>query len=100
MPALAKIEMAATFDLRLRAGLWWVRLMGGGLAGRYARSKPAIEAAIASHLQERSARAIVANCSELKSGTVSGRRVVIASEAKQSIVPRVRCQWIASLRSQ
>jgi hypothetical protein len=33
---------------------------GRGLAGRYVRSKPAIEGAIATHLQER----FVANCSE------------------------------------
>jgi hypothetical protein len=32
MPALAKIEMAATFDLMVWAGLLWVALMGGGLA--------------------------------------------------------------------
>jgi hypothetical protein len=36
--------------------------MSGGVAGRCARSKPAIAGAIASHLQERS----VANCSEFK----------------------------------
>jgi hypothetical protein len=57
MPALAKIEIAATFAL-----MEWVLLMGGGLAGRRLRLKPSVGGAIATHSQER----FVANCSDFK----------------------------------
>jgi hypothetical protein len=57
MPALAKIEIAATLVLMVGAGL-----MDDGLAGRRPTLKPTARGAIATHLQER----FVANCSELK----------------------------------
>ena len=50
MPALAKIEIAATLVLRLERGR--INVMSGGLAGRLSTSKPAIQGAIATGLQK------------------------------------------------
>ena len=53
MPALAKIEIAATLVLMEE-----VLVMGGGVAGGCSRLKPAGGGAIAIHLQERVLRVV------------------------------------------
>ena len=85
MPALAKIEIAATLVL-----MEWVLVMGGGLAGHRVRLKPSVGGAIATHLQERS----VANCSDFKrcfrvrrcerSNPFATQRIVIPAKAGSS----------------
>src|SRR3982074_2796495 len=81
--------------------------MGGGVAGRYVRSRPAIEGAIATHLQER----FVANCSESKQPTrfsskgrhcePTGRRKAPPDDRlREAIHGAEQRDWIASsLRS-
>jgi hypothetical protein len=87
MPALAKIDIAAT--LVLRVGL---RLMGGGLAGGCARLKVMGKGATANHLQQR----FVANYSNLR-GRHCGRSEAIhlsACEVTMDCFAALAMTWI------